>query len=143
MAKNSKFNEWSLTLLRFVLGVIFTYHGYVKLFAPGGFKGTIGFFTMIGIPVPAYSALLVAVVEFFGGLLLLLGMLTKWTTLALILEMLVAFFKVHLKQGFFISTQAYGYEFVLLILAGLVVILSSGAGNLSVGKKFFKSKHLH
>ena len=140
MAKNN-LNQWSLTLLRVVLGVIFTYHGYVKLFAPGAFKGTIGFFAAIGIPFPQYTALLVAVVEFLGGLFLLLGMVTRWTTLALIVEMLVAFFKVHLKSGFFISPQAYGYEFILLILAALVVVLANGPGKLSVGK-FLKSKNL-
>ncbi len=140
MAK-SKLNEWSLALLRAVLGVIFLYHGYLKLFVPGGFKGTIGFFTAIGIPLPAYAALVVSLVEFLGGLSLILGMLTKWASVLLIIEMLVAFFKVHLKNGFLISQSSYGYEFVLLILAGLVVVLGSGAGKLSLGK-LFKSKHL-
>ena len=60
---------------------------------------------------------LVAFAEFVGGLLLIFGLLTRWTSVVLIIEMLVALFKVHLKQGFFISPPAYGYEFVLLILA--------------------------
>ena len=140
MPKNN-INQWSLALLRAVLGVMFTYHGYAKLFAPGAFKVTIGFFTAIGIPFPQYTALLVAVAEFFGGLFLLFGMVTRWTALALILEMLVALFKVHFKQGFFIMPPAYGYEFVLLILAALVVVLANGAGKISVGK-LFKSKNL-
>lgn len=139
MAKNNLGN-WSLTLLRAVMGVIFLYHGYLKLFVPGGFKGTIGFFAAIGIPLPAYAALVVSLVEFIGGLSLILGMLTKWASLLLIIEMLVAFFKVHLKSGFLISPSSYGYEFVLLILAGLAVILASGAGKLSLGK-MFKSKN--
>ncbi len=143
MAKNNKFNEWSLTLLRIVLGIIFTYHGYGKLFVIGGLPGTAAFFAQIGIPLANYAAVLVALVEFFGGLSLLLGMLTKWAAFLLIIEMLVAFFKVHIKQGFFITPQAYGYEFVLLILASLVVIFFSGAGRLSFGKKFFKNKQLH
>lgn len=141
MAKNNNFSEWTLTLLRVVLGVIFTYHGYLKLFVPGGFTGTVGFFTNIGIPVPAYSALVVAVAELLGGLVLILGLLTKWTSLVLIFEMLVALFVVHLKNGLLVSKG--GYEFVLLILAGLVVLLVNGAGELSVGKKFFKNKQLH
>lgn len=140
MAKNS-LNQWTLALLRAVLGLIFAYHGYQKLFAPGGFKGTMGFFTMIGIPIPAYSALAVAAIEFLGGIFLLLGMVTKWSSILLFIEMLVAFFKVHLKQGFFVSTQAYGYEFVLLILAALAVVLVNGAGKLSLGK-LFKKKYL-
>lgn len=138
MAKNN-LNQWSLTLLRVVLGFIFMYHGYLKLFPPGGFTGTVGFFTMLKIPFPLYSALLVSIVEFAGGLFLLFGMVTKWSSLLLIANMLVAFFVVHLKNGLLVSKN--GYEFVLVLLAGLVVVLSSGAGKLSVGK-FFKSRHL-
>ena len=63
--------------------------------------------------------------------------------LALMLEMMVALFKVHVKQGFFITSQAYGFEYILLILTVLFVVLISGPGKLSVGKRFFKSKHLH
>ena len=132
MPNNNKLNQWSLTILRIVLGVIFTYHGYLKLFAPGGFSGTINFFTAIKIPLPVFSALLVSVVEFAGGLLLLSGILVRLVSAALIIEMLVAFFKVHIKQGFFISPQAYGYEFILLILASLIVVLVNGAGKYSV-----------
>ena len=127
--------------MRAVLGIIFTYHGYGKLFVPGGFTGTIGFFSAIGVPLLPYSALLVTVVEFFGGLFLILGMVTKLSSFLLIIEMLVAFFKVHLKNGLAISQTNYGYEFVLLIIAGLVVVLANGAGKLSVGK-LFKKKYL-
>lgn len=141
MAKNNNLSQWSLTLLRVVLGLIFLLHGYVKLFVPGAFKGTVTAFTTLGLPVPAYSALVVSVAEFVGGALLILGLLTRWTSVVLIIEMLVAFFTVHLRQGFFIMPPAYGYEFVLLILAGLVVVAASGAGKLSAGSRF-KSKHL-
>ena len=54
--------------------------------------------------------------------------------------MLIAFLMVHLKNGLLVSKG--GFEFVLLILAGLVVVLVNGAGELSVGKKFFKNKQL-
>ncbi|MEK6983277.1 MAG: DoxX family protein [Nanoarchaeota archaeon] len=140
MPKSNNLKQWSLTLLRLVVGVIFLYHGYLKLFVPGGFVGTVDFFTKIGIIMPNISALVVAVAEFFGGLFLILGMLTKWSSLVLMVNMLVAFFMVHLKNGFLVSNG--GYEFVLSILAGLIVILVNGAGKLSVGK-LFKLKWLH
>ena len=140
MAK-SKLSEWSLALLRAVIGVIFAYHGYMKLFVPGGFTGTVGFFTAIGVPAPLYSALVVSGLEFFGGLLLIIGLLTRWVLVLLIIEMLVAFFKVHLRSGFFISPSAYGYEYVILLLASLAVLLASGTGKLSFGK-MFKNKNL-
>ena len=141
MAKKNNLNGWSLTLLRVVLGIIFLYHGYSKLFVTGGFKGTIGFLTAIGIPLPLYSALLVSVAEFAGGALLILGLLTRWSSIVLLVEMLVAFFKVHLQQGFFITKDAYGYEFILLIIAGLAVVAASGAGKLAVGS-ILKNKRL-
>lgn len=138
---NNKISQWTLALLRVVLGIIFTYHGYLKLFIAGGLPGTAGFFAQVGIPMANYAAVVVAFAEFFGGLFLLLGMVTKWTTLVLTFQMLIAFLMVHLKNGLLVSKG--GYEFVLLILAGLVVLLANGAGELSVGKKFFKNKHLH
>lgn len=137
--KSNKTNQWSLTILRITLACIFISHGYSKLFAAGGFKGTTDFFKMIQIPFPAYSALLVGVVEFAAGLFLLIGLLTRWSSIALIIDMLVALFKVHLKNGF---SGKGGYEFVLLILACLFVILMSGSGKLSFGN-MFKNKNLH
>lgn len=138
MAKN-KLSEWTLTLLRVVLGIIFTYHGYLKLFVIGSLPDTAKFFAQVGIPSPNISAVIVGFAEFFGGLFLILGMVTTITALVLIFQMLVAFFVVHLKNGLLISKG--GYEFVLLILAGLVVLLVNGAGKLSLGK-LFKSKYL-
>ena len=143
MAKNNKggIGQWVLALLRVVLGIIFLYHGYVKLFVPGGFKGTVAFFTSLAIPAPVYAAFLVSAVEFVGGILLVLGFFTRLVSIALIIEMAVAFFKVHLKQGFFITQSTYGYEFVVLLVASLLLILASGSGKLSVGK-LFKNKYL-
>lgn len=139
MAKNNNVSGWSLALLRVVLGVILAYHGYLKLFAPGGFKGTVEFFASVGIPIASYSALAASVAEFAGGIFLILGIFTKWTTLVLTFEMLVALFTVHIKNGLLVSKG--GYEFVLLILAALVVLLVNGAGKLSLGK-LFKNKNL-
>ncbi len=140
---NNKLNQLSLTLLRVVLGIIFAYHGYVKLFVKGGFTGTSGFFAVIGIPFPAYSALLVSAAEFFGGLLLVIGLLSKWASLVLLVEMIVALLKVHLKAGFFITQNSYGYEYVLLLIAALIVLLVNGPGRISLGKQVFKNKRLH
>ena len=140
MAKNNKLNQWSLTLLRVTVGIIFIYHGYFKLFVSGGFNGTIDFLTQIGVPYPIYFALIVGVAEFFGGILLLIGLFTRLASLVLITDMLVAFFKVHLKQGFFITPKTYGYEFVLLILATLFALLIGGSGMISVGRLFKRKR---
>lgn len=138
MPKNN-LSKWTLALLRVVLGVIFAYHGYLKLFVAGALPGTAAFFAQVGIPMANVSAVVVAFAEFVGGLFLILGVVTKWTALVLMFQMLVAFFMVHLKNGLIVSNG--GYEFVLLILAGLVVLLVNGAGALSLGK-LFKAKIL-
>ena len=128
MAKKDNMSEWSLALLRVVLGIIFIYHGYLKLFVAGGFAGTANFLTSLGVPVPLYSALLVSVVEFAGGLFLIFGVVTRWSSALLLADMIVALFLVHLKNGLLVSNG--GYEFVLVLIAGLVVVLASGAGKL-------------
>ena len=135
MANVYQFRQWSLALLRVIVGVIFAYHGYLKLFVPGGFKGTIAFFGAIGIPMPVYSALLVSVVEFAGGLFLILGFLAKWASVLLIINMAVALFKVHLKNGFLIANS--GFEFVGLLIFSSLVILLNGSGNLSLDRIIF------
>lgn len=133
---NNKNGTWSLALLRLILGITFFMHGYGKLFVAGGFKGTVGFLTAIGIPLAGPAALVVALVEFLGGIALILGIFTRYASVLLLIEMLVALFKVHINNGFFISMQAYGYEFALLLIGALVVILFSGPGKLALGKKF-------
>lgn len=135
MANIYKFRQWSLTLLRIALGFIFTYHGYMKLFVPGGFNGTVAFFAAIGIPIPLYSALLVAIVEFAGGLFLIAGFLAKWASAALIINMLVALLKVHLKNGFLIVNG--GIEFAAALIFSLLVILLNGPGSLSFDRIVF------
>lgn len=136
--KKNNFSGWSLTLLRVVLGFIFAYHGYLKLFVAGSLPGTSLFFSQIGLPLPNISAVIVAFAEFVGGMLLLIGLLARFTSLALLFEMLVAFFKVHLRSGFLVSKG--GYEFVLLIIVSLIVILANGSGRFSLGK-IFKGKY--
>lgn len=135
MANIYRFRQWSLTLLRVALGFIFAYHGYLKLLAPGGFKGTVAFFTVIGIPLPVYSALIVSIVEFVGGIFLIAGFLAKWTSMLLMIDMLVALFKVHIRNGFLIANG--GFEFAAALTLSLLVILLNGSGNLSLDRIVF------
>ena len=139
MAENgNKTGSISLMILRVVLGIIFAYHGYLKLFVPGGFKGTVDFFTLVGIYVPRFSALFVSLLEFVGGLLLIIGFLVRLVSVLLVFEMFVAFFAVHMRNGFVVSKG--GYEFVLVLLASLFMIVANGAGRLTVKSLFSKEK---
>ena len=138
MANIYKFRQWSITLLRIALGFIFTYHGYLKLFVPGGFKMTAGFMAGIFGVSPFAGALIafvVSVVEFAGGLLLIAGFLAKWSSMLLIIDMLVAIFKVHIKNGFLIANG--GIEFAAALIFSLLVILLNGPGSLSFDRIIF------
>ena len=124
---------WGALALRVPVGIIFAAHGAQKLFGWfGGFglQGTAGWLESIGLAPGTLMALLAGGAEFFGGLALIVGVLTRPAALALAFTMLVAIFKVHFVNGLFMANN--GYEFGLALLAASVALLFSGAGRLSV-----------
>ncbi len=125
---------WGLALLRLVLGLIFIVHGWDKLFGEAGIGGFAEFLSSLGIPAPVVMAWVVALVEFVGGLLVLVGWLTRWVAIVLFVEMLVATFTVHVPHGFFVFRPEgqWGYEYNLLLLAGLGTLILSGSGKLAL-----------
>ena len=133
------FRFWSLTLLRIYIGAMLGYHGFLRLFAPGNFAGSVAYFVQVGIPFAKMSTFLFGFSELIGGLLLLIGLSTRFVSAALIVELIAVFFKVHMKNGLLVSNN--GYEFVLLIAAALLVILVNGPGHLSLDKFFNNEGH--
>ena len=83
----------------------------------------------IGLGPGYLMALLVGSTEFFGGILLILGLLTRPTSAVLAITMVVAIVKVHLANGLFMSNN--GYEFALALLAMTLALAISGAGKYS------------
>jgi putative oxidoreductase len=131
---------WGPAVLRLAVGAVFVAHGAQKLFGiwgGGGPSGTAAFFAQLGL-TPAYPlALFVGIVEFVGGLLLVGGAFTRVSAAVLTANMLVAVWKVHAPNGFFLNWtnvpgQGHGYEFNLVLLAALAALLLSGPGALSV-----------
>ena len=129
-----------MTLLRLVLGVVFFAHGSQKMlgwFGGYGFKGTMGFFTQT-MHIPAVFAFLAIAAEFFGGLGLLLGLLTRIAAFGITVNMLVAIFMVHLPNGFFMNwtgqQKGEGFEYHLLVLAITVALMIRGAGAFSLDR---------
>lgn len=127
-------------ILRVVPGVIFFAHGAQKMlgwFGGYGFSGTMGFFTG-AMHIPAVFAFLAIAAEFFGGLGLIVGFLTRVAALGITVNMLVAVAMVHWKFGFFMNwagTQhGEGFEYHLLVLAITIFLMIRGAGALSADR---------
>jgi putative oxidoreductase len=118
----------ALAVLRVVLGVTFILHGGQKLFVYG-FDGVTGAFGQMGIPAPGFFGPFVGLVEFFGGIAIALGLLTRLAALGVGSTMVVAILTVHLKQGFF---NPGGVEFPLALLGSAIVLVIAGAGAFSV-----------
>ena len=125
---NSNRQLWGPTLLRSVIGIVFLMHGGQKLFV-WGFHGVASFFGHIGVPLPAFFAVVVTLVEFIGGAALVLGLCTRWVALPLMIDMLVAILTVKLKGGFF-APQGFEYELTLMIASLSLAIMAGGRASL-------------
>ncbi|AKJ99516.1 MULTISPECIES: DoxX family protein [Pseudomonas] len=126
---------YGLTVLRIAVGIIFAAHGSQKLFGLfGGYglAGTAQWMESIGLTPGYLMATLAGGTEFFAGLALIIGLLTRPAALGLAFLSLVAIFSVHIGNGLFMANN--GYEFALALLAGSVAILVEGAGKLSVDR---------
>lgn len=118
----------ALSILRAITGLIFMMHGGQKLFVYG-FEGVAGGFAQMGIPFASVMGPFVGLLEFFGGIALVLGLLTRPAALGLAATMAVAILQVHLANGFFAPT---GYEFALALLGSTIALVIAGAGAYSV-----------
>ena len=123
----------STLALRVPIAIIFIAHGAQKLFAwfgGYGLEGTGQWMASIGLEPGYLMALLAGSAEFFGGIALLIGLLTRPTAFILSLTMIVAIVSVHLANGLFLSNN--GYEFGLALLAASVSLMLSGSGSYSL-----------
>lgn len=123
-------NDWAWLILRVVFGVIFVAHGKGKLF--GGLSGIAQFFASVGLKPAKLLAIVVAVVEFFGGILVILGLFTQVAAFFIGIVMIVAMLKVTIKKGFI-----GGYEFDLILFACALALFLLGGGNFSLDQRFF------
>ena len=128
-------NTLGLLLVRLVIGIPMIIHGAGKLFGIGPAAMPIaklaGILTVKGLPAASLLAWLVAIVEFGGGLLVVVGLLTRYAALAIAIDMLVATVVIHLPKGY------TGSELTLVLFLTALSLVVSGAGEFSVAQLVF------
>ena len=134
--------DWTQTIVRLVLGVVFFAHGAQKLlgwYGGPGLKPTISMMhEHLGLPVPI--ALLTVAAEFLCGLGLIFGLLGRVAAVGIAFIMFAAIFMVHARNGFFLNwfgdRKGHGYEYHLLAIALAAVIVARGSGAASLHRLF-------
>jgi putative oxidoreductase len=115
----------ALLALRLVLGIIMLAHGYSKLF--GGFHKHAAFLSSVGLPW--WLAYFSTSAEVGGGILLIVGLFTRCAALAVCIDLAVAIWKVHWKNGLLAE---HGYEFPLAIATIAFALVFLGGGPISL-----------
>ena len=126
-------NGSSSLVLRVPVGLTLMAHGAQKLFGwfgGYGLEGTGQWMASIGLEPGYLMALLAGSAEFFGGLALVAGLLTRPAALITAFTMLVAIFTVHIGNGLFIANN--GYEYALTLLAATLTLAIQGGGRFYV-----------
>ena len=134
-------SQYGAAVLRLFLGVTFVMHAYLALviYTPAG---AAAFNARMGIPLPEVAAWFTILAHGLGGLMMILGLWTRWAALANLPVMLGALVFVHLSQGYFLkgvlvgsAPQAAGYEYVLLIVGATLAQVLLGGGALAITRR--------
>ena len=126
-------------ILRVPVGLILAAHGAQKLFGwfgGNGLAGTAGWLSSMGMEPGFLMAILAGGAEFFGGLALVLGLLTRPAALVAAFTMLVAIFSVHINNGLFVADG--GYEYALVLMVASIALVIQGGGYLSMDNALSK-----
>jgi len=118
---------WGALLLRLALGVSMSVHGYDKVVRHGALNHFAHYVVTLGLPY--WSGYVSAYIEFVGGILVLIGLLTRFAAGLIAINMLVAFFTVGIHQGFGI------YNYIAELAAIAIMLLFYGAGKLALDRK--------
>lgn len=121
----NKTAPYGALILRVALGILFLAHAWLKyfVFTPAG---AVGFFESLGLP--GFFAYLTMLAELFGGIALILGLFTRYVSLALVPVILGAIILVHGANGWLFTNPNGGWEFLALWLAALLAQAAIGSG---------------
>jgi putative oxidoreductase len=133
-----------LLILRLTLAAILAAHGAHELFGvgagpgigPGGISNTAALYAASGLHPEYVLALAAGIIHLAGAFFLVIGMLTRFASIVLIADVAIGAWKAHLPWGFFLnwsnaSGPGHGLEYSLLLIAALVCLLFTGAGDWS------------
>lgn len=112
-------------VFRVVIGLLFLLHGISKIQMLSG--GKITLVSLIGLAM---------IIEVIGGVMIILGLLTRYVSLITAVEMIIAYFKAHFPQG--LNPLANGGEPAVLFFAAFLVLVAYGARKWSLDSKIFK-----
>ncbi|KGY12680.1 DoxD-like family protein [Vibrio tubiashii] len=127
-------------LLRVPVGIVLAAHGAQKLFGwfgGYGLEATGQWMASIGLGPGYLMALLAGSAEFFGGIALAIGLLTRPAAAVSAFTMLIALFSVHAQNGLFLSNN--GYEYALILLAATTALVFQGGGRFSADNALARS----
>ncbi len=130
-----RLDRWARLLLQVVCGVLYAAHGSQKLFGAFGGRGiaaNVAYFERLGFHPGLFWTWVVIAVEFFGGLSIVLGLLTRFWASLIVIEMIVAIVRVNWARGF-ISPQS-GWEIPLAFGSIALALLLMGPGFLSLDR---------
>lgn len=122
--------DTALLILRLVLGLTLAAHGLNKFFGGGRIAGTARWFESIGMRPGKFHAVAAACAEISAGVGLAVGLFTPIPAAGFVALMAVAAWTVHRPHGFFIFSE--GWEYVMVLAAGAVVVAMLGAGRFSL-----------
>ena len=125
----NRMQPFALLVMRLVLGAVMVAHGYHKVW--GGFHHHMDFVGSLGIP--KWMAYLSAGTEFFGGIAIVLGLFARFFAAAFIIEMAVAIWKVHFKNGL-MGNGGYEYPLALATIAFGLMCFGGGPWGATFGK---------
>lgn len=124
---------YAITVLRISLGILFLAHGLLKVFN-FTLAGTAQFFGSVGLP--EFMAYIVTPMEILGGLLLILGLYSRWVSIVLLPILIVATFKVHGTNGWLFTNEGGGWEFPAFFAIATIVQFLLGDGAYALSETF-------
>jgi putative oxidoreductase len=126
---NVVLSRWGMVPIRVAAAVIFVMHGWQKV-SVFGIPGTSEMLRYLGIPLPTFFAVVVMTTELVGGLAIGFGVLARFWSVLLAIDMTVAIL-VARRHAFF---TPIGFEFELVLLGGVLTIAALGSGAISLDR---------